>query len=254
MNNKIQSELNRIERERGVRVLYAAESGSRAWGFASRDSDYDVRFIYAHQRDWYLSIDQPRDVIEQPIDSQLDICGWDVRKSLQLLRKSNPSLLEWLKSPTVYRADPEFSLLFGHLASEFYSQERVFLHYLNMARGNARDYLRGETVRLKKYFYVLRPLLAARWIERKKGPVPMKFETLVDELVEENLVRIHIAVLTARKRAGEELDKAHRIPVISKFIDDELARLEGVAPRDIAKPEPEKLNTFFREFCLAEAA
>lgn len=254
MNTKIQDELNRIEREKGVRVLYAAESGSRAWGFASRDSDYDVRFIYAHQRDWYLSIDPRRDVIEEPIDQQLDICGWDLRKTLQLLRKSNPALLEWLKSPMVYRADPEFALLFGGLAAEFYSPERVFQHYLSMARGNARDYLRGDIVRLKKYFYVLRPLLAARWIERKGGPVPMKFETLVDELVEENLVRIHIAVLTARKRAGEELDKANRIPVISKFIEDELTRLESVAPRDIEQPETEKLNHFFREFCLAEAA
>ena len=254
MNTKIQDELNRIEREKGVRVLYAAESGSRAWGFASRDSDYDVRFIYAHQRDWYLSIDPRRDVIEQPINSQLDICGWDLRKTLQLLRKSNPALLEWLKSPIVYRADPEFSLLFGGLATEFYSPERVFHHYLSMARGNARDYLRGDIVRLKKYFYVLRPLLAARWIEQNRGPVPMRFETLVDELVEEPLVRIHIAVLTARKRAGEELDKANRIPVISQFIEDELARLESVAPRPAGQPEPEKLNHFFREFCLAEAA
>lgn len=254
MNTKIQSELSRIEREKGVRVLYAAESGSRAWGLAARDSEYDVRFIYAPQRDWNLSIEQQRNMIEEPIDSQLDICGWDVRKTLQLLRKSNPSLLEWLKSPMVYRADPEFALLFGQLAVEFYSQQRVFQHYLNMARGNAREYLRGDTVRLKKYFDVLRPLLAARWIDRRKGPVPMKFEKLVDELVEENLVRIHIAVLTARRRAGEKLDKAHRIPVISKFIDNELARLEGLMPRDIEKPEPEKLNQFFREFCVAEAA
>jgi len=254
MNTKIQSELSRLEREKGVRVLYAAESGSRAWGFASRDSDYDVRFIYAHERDWYLSIDQRRDVIEEPIDSQLDICGWDLRKTLQLLRKSNPSLLEWLKSPIVYRADAEFALLFGHLATEFYSPERVFQHYLSMARGNARDYLRGDIVRLKKYFYVLRPLLAARWIEHKKTPVPMKFQTLVDEMVGDDNLRIHIAVLIARKRAGEELDKAHRIPIISKFIEEELARLEGVAPRNIELPKTEKLNTFFREFCLAEAA
>lgn len=254
MNTKIQSELNRIEREKGVRVLYAAESGSRAWGFASRDSDYDVRFIYAHERDWYLSIDQRRDVIEEPVDSQLDICGWDLRKTLQLLRKSNPALLEWLKSPIVYQADPEFALLFGHLATEFYSPERVFQHYLSMARGNARDYLRGDIVRLKKYFYVLRPLLAARWIERRDTPVPIRFQTLVDEMVEDHNLRVHIAVLTARKRAGEELDKAQRIPVISRFIENELARLESVAPRDAAQPEPEKLNTFFREFCLAEAA
>lgn len=254
MNTQIQSELQRIERDHQVRVLFAAESGSRAWGFASRDSDYDVRFIYAHERDWYLSVDQKRDVIEEPISDQLDVSGWDIRKALQLLRKSNPPLLEWLKSPIVYRADPGFALLFGHLAAEFASPERLFHHYLSMARGNARDYLGGEFVRLKKYFYVLRPMLACRWIEQKRGPVPMEFQTLVDELVQEPLVRIHIAVLVARKRAGEELDRGHRNPIISNFIEKELARLAEIAPPAIAQPEPENLNTFFREFCLAEAA
>lgn len=254
MNNQIQSELNRIERENKVRVLFAVESGSRAWGFASRDSDYDVRFIYAHQRDWYLSVDQRRDVIEEPINDSLDISGWDLRKALQLLRKANPALMEWLKSPIVYRADPEFALLFGHLAAEFHSPERSFLHYLHMARGNARDYLRGDFVKLKKYFYVLRPMLAAQWIERGLGPVPMAFATLVNQLVKDPLARIHIEVLTARKRAGEELDLAHRIPVISRFIEAELTRLESVAPKDVGQPESEKLNVFFREFCLAEAA
>jgi uncharacterized protein len=254
MNTQIQSELQRIERDHRVRVLYAAESGSRAWGFASRDSDYDVRFIYAHERDWYLSVDEKRDVIEEPVSDQLDMSGWDIRKALQLLRKSNPPLLEWLKSPIVYRADPGFALLFGHLAVEFASPDRLFLHYLHMAQRNAREYLGGDTVRLKKYFYVLRPLLACRWIEQKRGPVPMEFETLVNELVKEPLVRIHTAVLVARKRAGEELDHAQRIPVISDFIDAELIRLQAISPIDGAQPEPEKLNTFFREFFVAEAA
>jgi predicted nucleotidyltransferase len=198
MNTKIQSELQRIERDHEVRVLFAAESGSRAWGFASRDSDYDVRFIYVHERDWYLSIEERRDVIEEPINYQLDISGWDLRKALQLLRKSNPPLLEWLKSPIVYKADPGFALLFGHLAVEFASADRLFLHYLHMAQGNARGYLKGDIVRLKKYFYVLRPLLACKWIEQGRGPVPMEFQTLVDELVQDPLLRLHIAVLTAR--------------------------------------------------------
>jgi len=254
MNDRIQSELRRIEAERRVRVLYAAESGSRAWGFASRDSDYDVRFIYAHERDWYLSVDAGRDVIEEPIDSRLDISGWDLRKTLQLLRKSNPALMEWLKSPIVYRADPQFALLFGLLAVEYYSPERAFRHYLHMARGNWRNYFRDDIVRLKKYFYVLRPLLACVWIEQKRGPVPMRFETLVNELVREPLLRIHIGVLTARKRAGEELDQAQRIPPISNFIEAELNRLEALAPEEGPKPESDKLNAFFREFCLAEAA
>ena len=106
--NSVGEELRRIEQAYDVRVLYACESGSRAWGFASQDSDYDVRFIYVHSRDWYLSIEDRRDVIEEPISDSLDISGWELRKTLRLLRKSNPPLLEWLKSPVVYAWDEEF--------------------------------------------------------------------------------------------------------------------------------------------------
>ena len=137
------------------------QSGSRAWGFASRDSDYDVRFLYVHRQDWYLSVEDRRDVIELPISEDLDVSGWELRKALRLLRKSNPPLLEWLKSPIVYRYDPAFAAEFGALAAEFYSPRRCFAHYLHMAFGNWRDYLRGrESVSLKKYLYVFRPLLA----------------------------------------------------------------------------------------------
>jgi predicted nucleotidyltransferase len=251
---QIQAELRRVERENGVRVLFAVESGSRAWGFASRDSDYDVRFIYAHPGDWYLAVEDRRDVIEAPISDGLDLAGWDLRKTLRLLRKSNPSLLEWIKSPIVYQADPTFVLLFGLLAAEFFTKDRNFRHYLHMAQGNHRAYLQGERVRLKKYLYVLRPLLACRWIEQGRGPVPMKFDILVDQLVADANLRFHIAVLVARKRAGEELDEAQRIPVLHAFIEAELARLEKIVPADTAVPEPEKLNQFLREFCFAEAA
>ena len=105
---RITSILKEIEARHGVAILYACESGSRGWGFASQDSDYDVRFIYQNPRNWYLSIDEKRDVIELPINDELDINGWDLRKALRLLRKSNPALFEWLSSPIVYRQDEEF--------------------------------------------------------------------------------------------------------------------------------------------------
>ena len=177
---RVRHALAQVETERNVRVLFACESGSRAWGFASRDSDYDVRFLYVHRRDWYLSVEDRRDVIEQPIADDLDVSGWELRKALRLLRKSNPPLLEWLKSPVVYRHDPVFAAEFGALATEFYSPRRCFAHYLHMAFGNWRDYLRGrDEVSLKKYLYVFRPLLACRWIERQLGQVPMLFAQLV---------------------------------------------------------------------------
>ena len=125
--------LANIESERKVRVLYACESGSRAWGFASRDSDYDVRFVYVHVRDWYVSVDDRRDVIELPLADDLDISGWELRKALRLLKKSNPPLLEWLKSPIVYQSDPDFMAEFGELAAKFYSPRRCFAHYLHLS-------------------------------------------------------------------------------------------------------------------------
>ncbi len=250
----INSALDRIERAHGVQILLAVESGSRAWGFASRDSDYDVRFIYAHAPEWYLSVDEHRDVIQVPLSDELDLTGWDLRKSLQLLRKSNPSLLEWIKSPVVYRADPAFALVFGLLASEFSSPDRLFRHYLRMARGNFRDYLRNDSVRLKKYLYVLRPLLACRWIERGLGPVPMRFQTLTDTVLADPNLRFHVAVLVARKRAGEELDLGRRIPVLHNFIESELARLERIVPVEPAQADSRKLNQFFQEYCLPIAA
>ena len=94
MQALILEKLDAIEAEHGVQILYACESGSRGWGIASQDSDYDVRFIYCHRRDWYLAVGEPRDVIELPINDVLDINGWDLRKALQLMRKSNPTLLE----------------------------------------------------------------------------------------------------------------------------------------------------------------
>jgi predicted nucleotidyltransferase len=175
---RVRHALAQVEAERNVRVLFACESGSRAWGFASRDSDYDVRFLYVHRRDWYLSVEEPvRPPSHSPSRIDLDVSGGELRKALRLLRKSNPPLLEWLKSPVVYRHDPVFAAEFGALATEFYSRRRCFAHYLHMAFGNWRDYLRlarpptaasplrllggREEVSLKKYLYVFCLLLAS---------------------------------------------------------------------------------------------
>jgi uncharacterized protein len=145
-----------------VVILLAVESGSRAWGFESTDSDYDVRFIYVHRPEFYLSIDleMQRDVIERPISDEIDLSGWDIRKALSLFQKSNPPLLEWLQSSLVYLESFSFAGRLRGLLSTYYSPRNCFHHYFHMAKGNIREYLRGEVVWRKKYFYVLRPLLA----------------------------------------------------------------------------------------------
>src|SRR5512139_3353952 len=170
--------LDEIEARHDVKVLFACESGSRGWGFASPDSDYDVRFVYVHALPWYLQVEAARDVIELPISDELDVSGWELRKALQLMHRSNPTLLEWLDSPVAYREEPAATARLRSLAPQFFSPLSVRHHYLSMARKNFRGYLQGEQVRLKKYLYVLRPLLAVRWIDRGLGMPPMRFADL----------------------------------------------------------------------------
>ena len=246
--------LNAIEQAESVRILYACESGSRAWGFASPDSDYDVRFIYVHPRDWYLSInvERRRDVIERPIEDLLDINGWDLRKALNLMYKSNPPLFEWLHSPLVYREQPGFRQAMLALTPTYYSPRGCAWHYLHMARGNQREYLRGDPVRLKKYLYVLRPLLAVRWLESGRGVVPMPFNDLVETLVPPGELRDTIDQLLAAKQGGAELAWGPQIPALSDWIVAELARLEaGPALESTTNPGLELLDQAFRAWLEA---
>lgn len=226
----IESRLTSIEAEYGVRVLYACESGSRGWGFASPDSDYDVRFIYVHPLSWYLQVSSQRDVIELPISDELDMSGWELRKALGLLKKGNATLIEWLNSPVVYRADTDFLRAIQNVARQTYQVERSFHHYMHMARKNYREYLSGDTVRLKKYLYVLRPLLAMLWIEQGLGVAPMQLQGLVDVIVTDSALRRAIDELLAIKRAAQESEYGQPLPIINAFITAELARLESALP------------------------
>jgi predicted nucleotidyltransferase len=246
---QIQSILERLEEQENVRILYACESGSRAWGFPSADSDYDIRFIYVRPRDWYLSVDleHRRDVIERPIQGAVDLSGWDLRKALGLFRKSNPPLLEWLNSPIVYLESTSAAARLRALLGECYSPLACAHHYLHMARGNFREYLSGSEVWVKKYFYVLRPLLAVKWIEAGHGVAPMALSVLVDRIITDPDLKDAIASLVEAKRRGDELDRGPMIPAITAFIEQEMARLE-TSPLSLpgAAPPIEPLNKLFR--------
>jgi uncharacterized protein len=247
MINGIQKRLLEIEQTENVTIFFACESGSRAWGFPSENSDYDVRFLYVKPVEWYLSIVESRDVIEYPIDDQLDINGWDIKKALKLFQKSNPPLFEWLGSPIVYKEKFDIADKMRTLAKEYYSPLACIHHYLHMAAGNYREYLKGDEIWIKKYFYVLRPLLAIQWIEKGNGVAPTAFNTLVDQLLPPaSSLRITIEDLIQKKRAGAELDKGPRIPVISDFIASELERLSrGITAPSNAVPV-EKMDNLFR--------
>jgi uncharacterized protein len=175
---EILTRMHKAEKEHGVRILLAVESGSRAWGFESPNSDFDARFIYVHPRDWYLSVglEEHRDVIEYPIVDDIDLNGWDLRKALRLFWKSNPAFVEWIQSPIVYAQNGSFAELARSLLSSVYSCESGVHHYRSMAKTNFRGYLKADLVPLKKYFYVLRPLLAVRWLERYGTAAPIEFQ------------------------------------------------------------------------------
>jgi predicted nucleotidyltransferase len=247
MRDIILARLAELEASEAMRIVYACESGSRAWGFASADSDYDVRFLYVRPAEWYLSILERRDVIELPIDDALDITGWDLRKALQLFRKSNTPLMEWLGSPVVYLERGGVAEQLRGMREAYYSPLACAHHYLNMARGAAEECVRGERVRLKKCFYALRPLLAIQWIERGWGVAPTEFGALVDGLALGPELRAGIARLLEIKRAAGEVDSGPRIAAVSDFIAAELARLEawGLDLPAVAAPA-EPLDALFR--------
>lgn len=237
---RVLAALSNIEREHAVSVLFACESGSRGWGFASPDSDYDVRFIYVHRLPWYLSVAPGRDVIELPIDDVLDVSGWDLRKALGLLRDSNPTLLEWLRSPIAYGHEPEALHELVALARAFFSPVRAWHHYAAMARKTFRGYLQGEEVRYKKYLYVLRPLLAARWIAQQGTVPPMVFaelaEATLDTVRDARLIDDLRALLAIKMRAGEG-QTSPRWPRLHAFIENELAHH---AAHPVRTPAPAK--------------
>ena len=211
MISLIQTQLRHLERQHNIKILYAVESGSRAWGFASTDSDWDVRFVYIHHQDWYLSIDDQKDSIEIMLPNDLDLSGWELRKALKLFRKSNPLLLEWLNSPIIYCEEASVMEQFRGLMADYFNPKSCLHHYLHMAEGNFREYLQGDLVRTKKYFYVLRPILACQWIERTDTMPPTEFQQLFDSQIEAGELRSEIDKLLARKRSGDELKEEPKI-------------------------------------------
>jgi predicted nucleotidyltransferase len=242
----IQAKLVEIEKQHRVKILYSVESGSRAWGFESADSDYDVRFIYVHEKNWYLNILPKRDVIEYPIVDEFDYSGWDLRKTLFLMNKSNPVLFEWLKSPIVYYRDDYFYGIMEQLAKDYFSPISSVYHYLHMAGGNYRHYLQTDAVRIKKYFYVLRPILAGLWIEKYNEAPPMEFEKLLALVSDQNILA-GINELLVRKKAGLEMGLEPKLDILNSFIEEKMAHLEkrvqGFDSRK--KPQQEQLEEGF---------
>lgn len=244
MHVAISEKLREIESKEHVKIIMAVESGSRAWGFESPDSDYDVRFIYVHSKEEYLRLDEVRDVIEWQLDDVLDINGWDVKKALQLLYKSNPTVFEWCASPIIYRSSAEFERL-KELLPVYFSKKKGLYHYLHMAETNYREYLKTDEVRIKKYFYVLRPLLAAKWILDYNCPPPMLFFELMREELDAAL-KPEVDRLLKMKREFPEMGVAPRVQILNDYIECTMEMIKKKADETSAKSQNwDLLNRYF---------
>ena len=228
MKEQIIKRLKEIEVKHDVTILFAVESGSRAWGFASSDSDWDVRFVYVHNANWYTTVFPGRDVIEEmDKDLDLDFAGWELRKALGLLYKGNPPLLEWLTSPQTYLTHAQAYPELQNLSKAFYSPKSAIYHYLHMAQGNYKTYIQGrDQVLTKKYLYIIRPLLACRWIEFHGTFPPMEInQTLMTLGVSSDPVEAFvIPSIIEMKRNGTELGMGNPNLGLNNWIEYQLEK------------------------------
>ncbi len=221
MTSRIAAALAALETRADIRILLAVESGSRAWGFASPDSDFDVRLVYCHRPAWYLTLDEGRDTVEQPVDELLDLSGWELRKFLRLLRAGNATPAEWLQSPMVYHEAPGAANILRELLPATFNPRPILHHYLGMVRRGIEEDLVSDAVRLKRLFYALRAGLAARWARRRGTVPPLTLADLRAELPP--TLASELDALLAQKLVSEEKTTVPRPAAIADFLAEEYA-------------------------------
>jgi hypothetical protein len=247
MQDRIQELLQHSAASHSVYLLFACESGSRAWGFPSMDSDYDVRFIYVHPKDWYLSILEKDDVIEFPVMDNIDINGWDIRKALRLLQKSNSPLLEWLSSPIVYWRDEISMSSFSELAKRAFLPETSCHHYLSMARNSLSKCDNGERISIKVYLYALRAALCCQWIIRQLTQPPMRIQELLIESCPESQVHRYITNLIGLKSKATEKIEIDRSQAFEEYLVTVINYAKENIPRNSNKLHGEEFDLVLRE-------
>ena len=248
MKAKILQRLSEIESRYDVKVLLAVESGSRAWGFASKDSDYDVRFVYVHRKEWYLKLIEGRDVIEElDPDGVMYFAGWDLKKALLLMGKGNCGFAEWLNSPTIYRKDEEFFQKMNTLQKDYFRKISAVNHYYHMAMNHDKRYLEKRGCEMKRFMYHLRGLLAAKWAAIHGTYPPVLFEELMEKMVEEENIKNEIGKLVELKRESRE----HNTTIVNddlvnyaNRIAAEIESMLGSFPEDKTQ-DYKKLDDFF---------
>ena len=245
MIKEIKQKIEELEIENNIKILYACESGSRAWGFASPDSDFDIRFIYSRNMEDYLVINEKPDTLEFPIINNLDFSGWDIKKFLQHINKSNGVMFEWLQSPTVYEEKFNFQLECMKLSNIYFRAKPTLYHYLGLVKRTFTDIKASEKVKIKRYFYALRPILAALYIAENKKIPPMDIHSLLKNVKGISDINESITNLMNEKEKSEEAFLIERIPTLDNFVENEMSRLNEIVvdlPDD--KKTPDLLNNY----------
>ncbi len=248
--------LKSIEDKYEVKILLAVESGSRAWGFASKDSDWDVRFVYCHKPEWYFSIGEKRDVIEETFINDIDASGWDIKKALGQLKRSNPSFMEWIKSPLIYRSDDAFMSILIPLAQQCFNSTKAMYHYQRIYVKHDERYLQKQGYPMKRYLYYLRGILACQWIEKYKTLPPVSFKELYEDVVEDETIKDGIRELILLKSSGKEKDMSevpeylinYYLPIAELYSE----RVEKFRPEFNNDGIDDNLNQVFYEIVMAK--
>ena len=254
MRREIEIRLQYIEQEHDCKILYACESGIRAWGFHSPDSDYDVRFIYAKPLDWHLKLDSKRDTIEKMLPGNLDFAGWELKKTLTLFSGCNLPLNEWLGSPDVYFADTKFTKELTVLLPKYFNPKRACFHYGSIAHNTAEKHMNDSRVNIKKAFYILRPLLAVQWITDRQTMPPTAFSNILAETDLPDAVRICINDLLKQKKSALESDVVTLPAPLNEWIQDRLESFEqtGRELPPAGKEDWGSLNEVFRRWVIKD--
>lgn len=241
---QVEESLAQIEKEHDVTILQAIESGSRAWGFPSPDSDYDVRFIYAHSRDWYLQLSEERDVIELPISDELDIAGWDLRKALNLANKGNAVIQEWMISPIVYQQSDLYVPL-SNLVSKSFNSISTYHHYRAMAKKAYLDMEQSGQKKLKRFFYFARSTLSAQWIVDHQTMPSIVFSDLIEGLMTDQEQTKSMRLLIEKK--AQESEKSN-LDVPTDVFEYVVSRYQGLKESITFEKESKPLlNEDFRD-------
>ena len=229
----VDSRLAEIVRTEGVGIGLAIESGSRAWGFPSPDSDYDCRFLFVRPAEDHLSPWPKRDVIETPLTDDIDLNGWELGKALKLLLKGNAVVIEWLMSPIVYDGDARFRDALAAFACRWSSRTGVMRHYLHLGERQRRTYFAdGRDIQIKKLFYALRPAAALRWLRLHpdRAVAPMQFMTLMEQSDPPADVLATARELIRLKSRTRELGSGPLPPEIEAFVDGEFEAARAILP------------------------